>query len=346
MPKVSVVVPIYNVEPYVQECINSLTAQTMQDIEIICVDDCGTDGSMKIVEDLAKNDKRIKIIRNKQNSGLSISRNNGIEYATAPYIIFCDSDDFFAPDMCEKMYYEMENTGAELGIFGFEIIYEADFNRKQADDNYFAVKYTGTHPATHDILDRHPVCACGKIYRRDIITEHGLEFPHGLRHEDEFWYPAYCTWVKNIVFVPNKFYKYRRRAGSIMNKTYSKKSLNLDPLYIAIEYFNYIKKHNQLEKHKNWFWGKMFFRLLGATLTYSGTRNYTACYNVANSFINENWDKTCTDFVALRRIAQIKNKTVHARKILGGIIRIKEDIKTKKIYFIGLPVWQIRYKCN
>lgn len=344
MPKVSVVVPIYNVEQYIRECITSLICQTLQDIEIICVDDCGTDGSMNILEVLAQNDNRIKIVRNTQNSGLSESRNNGIKHATAPYIIFCDSDDFFAPNMCEVMYEKMENTGAELGIFGFEIIYEANFDRKRTDDKYFAVKYTGTHPATHYILDQQPVCACGKIYKRDIIVKHNLKFPRGLRHEDEFWYPAYCTWVKHVVFVQNKFYKYRRRAGSIMNKTYSKKSLNLDPLYIAIEYFNYIKNHNQLEKHKNWFWGKMFFRLLGAALTYSGTQNHTTCYNVANNFINENWDETNTDFETQRRVAQIKNKTVHARSILFGFISVKENIDKKFIEIMGITIWKKRYK--
>ena len=248
MPKVSVIVPIYNVEQYIRECITSLTCQTLQDIEIICVDDCGTDKSMGIVEQLAKTDERIKVIHNKQNSGLSESRNNGMKHATAPYIMFCDSDDFFAPNMCEVMYEGMENTGAELGIFGFEVIYEANFDRKDADDRYFAVRHQGCLPLTQEIQDAQPVCACGKIYRRSIIENNDMTFPKGLKHEDEFWFPAYCTWVKNILFVKDKFYKYRRRAGSIMNTVFQKKRLQLDLLLIAIEYFEYIKKHNQLDE--------------------------------------------------------------------------------------------------
>lgn len=346
MPKVSVIVPIYNVEQYIRECITSLTCQTLQDIEIICVDDCGTDKSMEIVEQFAKNDKRIKIVHNDKNSGLSESRNQGMKYASAPYIMFCDSDDFFAPNMCEVMYLQMEQTNAELGIFGFEVVYEANFDKKANDDRYFAVKYIGTHHATHEITDKQPVCACGKIYRRDIIEKHDLKFPRGLRHEDEFWFPAYCTWVKNIVFVQDKFYKYRRRAGSIMNRTYSKKCLNLDPLYIAIEYYKYIKNHKLLENHNDWFWSNMFFRLLGVSLTYSGTKYYNNCYAVARNFIDDNWNEYGTDFATKRRIAQIKNRTVHARKYLFGLIKLKETINKKQIEIVGLPVWTKTYRKN
>ena len=95
MAKLAVIVPVYNVEPYITDCINSLIQQTMHDIDIICVDDCGTDKSMKIVEQFAQQDKRIKIVHNDKNSGLSESRNNGVRACNAEYIMFCDSDDFF-----------------------------------------------------------------------------------------------------------------------------------------------------------------------------------------------------------------------------------------------------------
>lgn len=343
MPKISVIVPIYNVEPYIKECMNSLMEQTLYDIEIICVDDCGADNSMKFVHELAEKDNRIKIIRNEQNSGLSQSRNNGMKVATAKYIMFCDSDDWFATDMCEKMYNAMQKSKAELGIFGFEVIYEANHDRKASDDRYFALHYDGVVDATSDVLDKHAVCACGKIYCRDIIEKHDLQFPYGLRHEDEFWYPAYCTWVKKVVFVQEKFYKYRRRAGSIMNKTYGKKSLNLDPLKIAIEYFNYLKKHNQVENHKNWFWGKMFFRLFGATLNYSGPKNYKPCYEMAIDFVNKNWNESDMDFDVKRKIEIVRHKTVTPRKILFGLLRIKESVEKKQIECIGIPVLRMKY---
>lgn len=346
MPKVAVIVPIYNVEQYVQECITSLTCQTLQDIEIICVDDCGTDKSMEIVERLAKTDERIKVIHNKQNSGLSESRNNGMKHATAPYIMFCDSDDFFAPNMCEVMYEGMENTGAELGIFGFEVIYEANFDKKDADDRYFAVRHQGCLPLTQEIQDAQPVCACGKIYRRSIIENNDMTFPKGLKHEDEFWFPAYCTWVKNILFVKDKFYKYRRRAGSIMNTVFQKKRLQLDLLLIAIEYFEYIKKHNQLDERLDWFWGNKFFDLLGGCIGYSGHKHSNECYRVAHEFIRKNCDLDKLGWVAQRKVQIIMNKTVRARRFCGGLIRKKENVHKKTIQVAGITIWRKKYHNN
>jgi len=344
MPKISVIVPIYNVEPYIKECMESLIGQTLQDIEIICVDDCGTDNSMKIVNELAQSDNRIKIVRNKQNSGLSASRNNGMKIASAKYIMFCDSDDYFDPDMCKKMYNAMQKSRAELGIFGFDIIYETNFNHKSRDDKYFAVNFDGCQDATQEIIDKNVCCACGKIYLRDIIEKHNLQFPVGLRHEDEFWYPAYCTWVKKIMFVPEKFYKYRRRVGSIMQKTFEKKTLNLDPLNIAIEYFKYMQTHNLIYAQSDWFWRNMFSRLLHATLKYSGRHNYNYCYQVANNFVDQYYDPKNTSFETQRKIAQIRNKTVMPRRIMWGVIKIKENIEVKKIEFLGICIWKKKYK--
>jgi GT2 family glycosyltransferase len=97
-PLVSVIVPIYNVEKYLSKSLNSLKGQTLKNIEIICVEDCSTDGSMKVLERIARTDKRIKIVKHKINSGLSEARNTGISIASAPYIMFLDSDDTFELD--------------------------------------------------------------------------------------------------------------------------------------------------------------------------------------------------------------------------------------------------------
>ena len=252
-PKISVIVPIYNVEPYVEQCINSLTQQTMRDIEIICVDDCGTDNSIQIVEKLAKNDKRIKIVHNEQNCGLSESRNNGIKHATAPYVMLCDSDDWFADDMCEKMYNAITADNADLAICGTDVIYETDKNLKAGDDIYFAIHHSGTLSGDLQALQWYAVCAWNKIYKRDIIIEHDVWFPRGLKYEDNYFYHAYCLWVNRVAFLPEKLYKYRRRAGSIMNNTYGNKTLNLHPLYIAIEWFEYATKNGKFRTKQNWF---------------------------------------------------------------------------------------------
>lgn len=343
MPKISVIVPVYNVEKYISTCLESLLKQTLSDIEIICVDDCGTDESMRIVEKIAKTDKRIKIINNEQNSGLSESRNNGMKCATAPYIMFCDSDDWFAEDMCEKMYNAITCDNADLAICGTEVIYEADHDRKSSDDRYFAIQHGGTIDLTQDIQDKYSVCAWNKIYKREIINKYNVLFPRGLKYEDNYFYSAYCLWVKRVAFVSDKLYKYRRRAGSIMNNTYGNKVLNLDTIKIAIAWFKYATEHNKINEKTNWFWGKFFYYLVCNSLDYSSKDNHKKCYEMAQKFIQENLDITILDSRARRNIAQIMHRTIKPRRMLGGLIKIQTTPDETFLRVFGIKVVRAKY---
>lgn len=100
MPKVSVIVPVYNVEPYLRQCLDSIVSQTLKDIEIILIDDGSTDGSGEICDEYKREDHRIRVIH-KVNEGLSAARNDGIDASTAPYIMFVDGDDWVEPEFCE-----------------------------------------------------------------------------------------------------------------------------------------------------------------------------------------------------------------------------------------------------
>ncbi|WP_096019896.1 glycosyltransferase family 2 protein [Campylobacter lanienae] len=107
--KVSIIIPVYNVEKYLRECLDSCINQTLQDIEIIIVDDCGSDNSMDIAQEYAKNDNRIKIIKNSHNQGTFASRNNAVLAANGEYLVFLDSDDFLDLRACEIAYNATKN---------------------------------------------------------------------------------------------------------------------------------------------------------------------------------------------------------------------------------------------
>ena len=121
MPHVSVIVPVYNVEEYLRKCIDSIVAQTLKDIEIILVDDGSTDGSGTICDEYASQDKRVRVVH-KINGGLSSARNTGIEAASAPFLMFIDSDDWVEPNFCEKPYLAAKNNNADLVLFSFRIV--------------------------------------------------------------------------------------------------------------------------------------------------------------------------------------------------------------------------------
>ena len=343
MPKISVVVPVYNVEKYINQCLTSLTRQTLHDIEIICVDDCGTDTSMQIVKEFSQSDKRIKIVHNIANSGLSESRNNGIRNSVAPYIMFCDSDDWYALDMCEKMLNAITDANADLAICGTNVVYEADFGMQASDDKYFAINHTGVLTLTQNLQDQCAVCAWNKIYRRDLINLHDVYFPKGLKYEDNFYFNAYCMWVNKIAFVQEKLYNYRRRSGSIMNNTYNVAQKNLDPLKIAIAFFDYAKQHGSLAKITNWFWKNFFYGLFCNTLQYTDKKYHQECYDMAIDFIDKNYFGRNVDLYTNRTIQQIYSRAVFPYKILGGIIKISEQPEKKTIKLFGIQIFKKVY---
>jgi len=169
MIKVSVIVPVYNVEKLLKRCIDSLLGQTLQEIEIIAVDDGSTDSSLAILENYAKQNKKLKCI-GKKNGGLSDARNHGLPYATGEYVGYVDSDDFVDPDMYETMYDKAKEHGSD--------IVECNLHHTYAnyEDTEIMVKYY--KPEELLCFGRH--IAWNKIYRRSWLLETGVQFPFGL----------------------------------------------------------------------------------------------------------------------------------------------------------------------
>ena len=146
--KVSVIIPVYNVESYVEECIRSVQEQTLSDIEIICIDDRGSDNSIQIIEKLAEKDKRISIFSNDRNEGLAKSRNEGLSKARGEYIYFLDSDDMIEPDTLEKMYLISKEDELDAVVFGARFIYETKELEEKFSTN--PSEFKGDYP---EVLD-------------------------------------------------------------------------------------------------------------------------------------------------------------------------------------------------
>lgn len=249
-PKISIIVPVYNVEKYIVQCLDSLITQTLPEIEILCVDDCGTDNSMQIVEDYAQKDSRIRILHHSTNQGISASRNTALNHATAPYIMCCDSDDWYEPTMCERLYQAITQNPVEMAICGTQIHYEANQEHQKSDNEYFGISFKAITKVNNAVINKTDVAAWNKIYKKEIFLKHQIQWPERLKYEDNFVFYTYTCWINAIYFIPEKLYNYRRRAGSIMNKTFQMNTSSaLDHLKIAFFLFDYYKKHNLYNNH-------------------------------------------------------------------------------------------------
>ena len=251
--KVSIIVPVYNVEKYLEECIDSLVKQTLQEIEIICINDGSTDKSNEILNDYKSKDSRIIII-DQDNMGQGTARNRGIEYAHGKYIQFLDSDDFLEQNCCEKLYNIMEQYEVDIACFQFYINYESNLEQEENDITYYSQKYKGLYEIKYDMLQSLDCNCWNKIFKRSFINDFNIRFPEGVHFEDNvfFWY--YMTSAKYIYFIDDKLMTYRRRSNSFMSDIYNYKFKNIDDFISAKELiYKYISASNILNSCINMF---------------------------------------------------------------------------------------------
>ena len=256
MSKISVIIPIYNVEKYLKECLDSVVNQTFKDIEIICVDDCGTDNSIQIAEEYAKKDERIKIIHHETNKGLAISRNTGMDNASGEYIFFLDSDDYILPNILEKLYENICTTQADI-VLSRPIAFADDNNnkniiRRTEEMNDWIEKYkTGYYQICIDnyisLTNKILVTAWGKLYKKDFLEKNHLRFiEKKVIHEDEGFWLKVCSCFPIVIYIEDIGIMYRIRNDSIMDLRKNEQSNHdfLCNVKDAAEYFcKYRKKY-------------------------------------------------------------------------------------------------------
>ncbi len=220
-PKISVIIPIYNVEKFLRECIDSVVEQTYTDLEIILVDDGSPDNCGAICEEYAKTDARIKVIH-KENGGLSDARNEGIAIATGDYITFVDSDDFLSRDAIEYMWALISENLADVSVCQKFLIDEEGKALKDKRKYKNAV-YFGNEKCMKAYMSSANIgsVAWAKLYKREIFSR--LRFPKGKYNEDEFTTYRAVALSNRIAVGKEQKYAYRKRGDSIMNSSFSLK---------------------------------------------------------------------------------------------------------------------------
>jgi glycosyltransferase involved in cell wall biosynthesis len=215
-PLVSVIVPVYNVEPFVRECLDTIVGQTLREIEILCVNDCSTDDSRSIVQEFEGGDPRIRLIDLPRNEGLSAARNAGMNEARGEFIAFVDSDDLIDPRLCELAYGAAASSAADLVIFdfaGFTTIGDLAVARERPSD---LVK---VDPGDTEALLSWKAYAWTKLLRTTHARTLDLQFPVGLTYEDILFHWEVLTQTPRRALLPERLCYYRQRLGSVGSQT-------------------------------------------------------------------------------------------------------------------------------
>lgn len=237
MPKVSVIVPIYNVEKYLERCLDSLVNQTLQEIEIILVNDGSTDSSGDIAKQYANKYNNKIIYLKKENGGLSDARNFAIPYATGEYIAFLDSDDYIDANAYKELYEEAKLKDADY----VECDFVWEYKNKIKQDKRI------TYNNKKEMLAFVRVVAWNKLIKRKIIQDNNIIFPKGLRYEDvEFTYKL-IPYLNKISYINKYFVHYTQRDNSIANVQNEKTAEIFTVLEHVIDYY---KQNNLYEEYK------------------------------------------------------------------------------------------------
>ena len=237
--KVSIIIPVYNVENYLSKCLDSVVNQNFNDYEIIIIDDGSTDNSSKIILDYQKKFPSKIVSIKKQNEGQAVARNIGIQKARGVYIMFVDSDDYIDENTLKKCYDEAQKKDADIVCFGHHMVIDGNIcateNSKMIDKDIikdFILRQMGP---------------CEKLIKRSLIIDNNLFFPKLRAYEDIAVIPAYALYTNKIANIDEGFYYYLLRTGSTMNQTvYSKKLEHIfDAMNNLYELFAQNKKINQ-----------------------------------------------------------------------------------------------------
>lgn len=266
--KISIIIPVYNVEKYIEKAMESIIKQTYKNIEIIIIDDESKDNSIEICEKYEKQDKRIKIIHQK-NKGLSGARNTGLEVATGEYIMFIDPDDTFELDACENLYNAIEKTKADYVIANYRNMDEDD--TKWEKPAFDLTKYKEMEITSEDISKSFYVMNSGvwnKIFNKKFLDNINIKFIEKMPAEDAI-FTTYCYMkAKKIYYIPETVYNYRLRESDSISSSCSKEYfLGINRAYKMI--YNNFKENNRLDYYR-FFYAKsmnyILYKFIDSTL--------------------------------------------------------------------------------
>ena len=256
MPKISVILPVFNTSKYLSECLESILNQSFTDFEVICVDDGSDDNSLEILNDYRTKDSRVKVF-SQSNQGLSAARNTALKHINGDYVLFADSDDILCEGSFDKIYAGAVRDSLDLVIF--KIINFDDKTRELSTYSYFELevlkKLVGDNVFSYEDIKekffRIPVTAPGKLFKRSLIED--MEFKNGLIFEDNAFFCEVILKAQRAAVIDEYFYLRRIRSDSITESGFSKFS-DIVEIFNIIE--DIIKRYGRYEDLK----GQLFHR--------------------------------------------------------------------------------------
>lgn len=327
MPKVSVIVPAYNAESYLSKCLDSLVNQTLQDIEIIAIDDGSKDSTLNIMNDYAARYPGKFVIRHKENGGQGIARNIGLTLASGEYISFLDSDDYYDVTRLEKLYNCAIESGADFVGCGFTEV------TIKGETEEVTEEYVGNRPCKDSrdmLIHRALVNPMLNFYKREVLVDHDVTYTEGYIYEDTAFWAKAIPHIKKPVYLEESLGYHTIHDNSTMTIVKANRVRNIFPVLTdAIQYY---KEHGAYEKYRN----EIDYFCIRILLCSSVERiSQVASRKERKELVNETYEYLKREFAGYKKNPCIKGGKVNlyirkSNKLLTKLMIIALRMKGKR----------------
>ena len=327
----SIVIPVYNSQRYINECLDSILNQTLDNIEIICIDDRSTDNSFNILQDYANNYDNIKVFRNEENKGAGFSRNRGLSYIKGDYFAFVDSDDFLDETAYEKVFNLVKAEDLDFAMF--QLINYDDETGEVYTESYYDIKCLGddytqkvfNHKDVADIggIFKISVSPCNKIFNRAFIERIDARFKEGISFEDNIFFFKIFLNAERVSFYKEHLYYRRRRNDSVMG-AYNENNVNV--IFISSIILDLFQEEGYYELYKK---GLLKFKIDVCRNRLKQTDNKHKPYFY--KIMHEDFKKTI-DYTFERRLNEIDYKVDLKENLNKNDYKFFQDVLKYKEY--------------
>ncbi len=322
IPKVSVIVPVHNGEKYIKSCYESLKNQTLQEIEIIFVNDGSKDRSKKILDSLAEKDRKIKVIH-QENSGPGVARNEGIKAAAGEYLGFVDVDDIPRARMYETMYLKAEEGASDIVVCGFRVLNKKKEIKEEVVPNFYKDHYCGKYEIREKILQKlileNPVIfssMCNKIYKRSIIERDRLKSEEKIKFGEDLLFNLNLLGnIQKISFLKKSLYEYIRSNPKSLSSIYLENAFELF-LYLRrfwlqkIEEWELDKESNLLIYNTNFLNFIFYERVIVNEMDKRNEKNILKKYNNIKNYLESCEIKDAMNFCDKKKLKKVLKEGV------------------------------------
>ena len=323
--KFSIIIPVYNVEKFLPECLDSIIAQTFSDFEVICMNDGSTDNSLEILQKYANKDSRFKVI-SQENQGQGIARNKAIDIAQGRYLLFVDPDDFIEPNTLEKIYEKFQQTDVDIIQFNFSTCKEngrhssiKSFKKRMHKEFHYSIKdneiYNWRNIKKKN-LEEMSLCVWDKAYKMNLIKANNIRLAPNKHGEDHIFSISSNLLADKILYINKAFYHYRTRLGSAVNKASDDNFCIFDNIALLKNFLTTNNLFNEYRVSFEEYVSTVLSWHFANIPTESVEKYLNKCKNILSPEDYELFiEKTKGDFSILEKIFSLKNQKINGVKI-------------------------------